>query len=206
MEGGLRLRHSYTIVIIQQVKQGLPPTLNTYTMLVVSSSRRRFPACTLSSSNLHIHFKEDELTALSARPDRGVAADRIIPAFIAKAAQVLVDLDQCQAFPAPTSRVDRQQPPQFLKLGAQLRAWLNRPAVGELRYPGADHLAHRSAWPRTGGGSRLTLRRLQVAADRLDPLALGKMQPPDFCVRQWARTNGASLAHSHDQHPALGLR
>ncbi|CQR86020.1 hypothetical protein JCM7685_1448 [Paracoccus aminovorans] len=35
-----------------------------------------------------------------------------------------------------------------------------------------------------------------VAADRLDPLALGKMQPPDFCVRQWARTSGASLAHS----------
>lgn len=41
--------------------------------------------------------------ALSARPDRGVAADRIIPAFIAKVAQFLVDLDQCQAFPAPTA-------------------------------------------------------------------------------------------------------
>lgn len=61
---------------------------------------------------------------MSARPDRGVAADRIIPAFIAKAAQFLVDLDQCQAFPAPTSRVDRQQPTQFLKPGAQLRARL----------------------------------------------------------------------------------
>lgn len=61
---------------------------------------------------------------MSARPDRGVAADRIIPAFIAKAAHFLVDLDQCQAFPAPTSRVDRQQPTQFLKPGAQLRARL----------------------------------------------------------------------------------
>ena len=120
--------------------------------------------------------------ALGARPDRGIAADRIIPALIPETAQFLIDLDQRQALPAPTSRVDRQQPAQLLKPGAQLRAWLNRSGVGELRYPGADHLAHH------------LLRQLQVTADRLDPLALGKMQPPNFCDCL------------HDQHPALGLR
>ena len=113
-------------------------------------------------------------------PLLGIAADRVVAALIAEAAQLLEDPDQGQPLARRLALVRQQQTVELTAPRADSRQRLLAALIAKLGRPRPDHLAHDLP------------RHPKLAANRLDRLLLGEMRPTDLRDRL------------HYQHPQPG--
>jgi hypothetical protein len=128
------------------------------------------------------HERRRRPGAALASPDRGVAPDGVIAAFVAQATQVLEDPQQRHPLaPAPRS-IRAEETLEFLAPRPELRMRLNAALVLERGLLGPQNLPDNLP------------RQLQLTADLLDRLSLNEMRPANLGDRL------------HNQHPKLGSR